>query len=201
MKLSIPCLAAITVVVVCGCSPDQPVENVSVAEVASSETPLRGDACRNEIDKADPNETPYLLCPGADGYTMIVRPVDTGRQSIEVVDAAKRTFPLDYQEYITRHMFELDDRAQWWLAARNGQQVPIALAVRVHAHEDPNSPEKVTQSYIAVAKITADQACVTERIADGPDAAARVRSAATSAPDQRCASPLPPMTVDGTIVR
>jgi hypothetical protein len=182
---------------VIACSGGQPTDAAPVA----SETPLRAESCREEVDATDPNATPYLLCPGVAGYSLIVRSVDSGRQSIEVVDPAKRTFPLDYHEFVTRNMADLGGQAQWWVQQRAGQSVPVALAVRVNAHEDDDDPAQVTSRYIAVAKILPEQACVIERIADGPDAQAAVRKAVQSAPEAACAPALPPMAVDGDVVR
>ena len=169
--------------------------------VESVYTSLTGDSCRTELDKSDPNETPYQVCPGVAGYSLIVRRVDSGRRSIDVVDPARRAHPLDYQRFVTRHMFSLGDKAEWRVAARNGQQVPIALIAHVRAREDNKSPEKVTQTYVAVAKIGPGEACVTDSVAEGSQSDAWVRGAADSAQEKKCAPPRPPLTVNGTVVR
>lgn len=173
----------------------------SKAAIESIHTDLGGGSCRKEIDKNDPNETPYLACPGVGGYALIVRRVDSGRQSIDVVDSAQRVLPLNYHEFVTRHMATLDESAEWRVATKDGQQVPIALIVRVQAHEDNDTPEKVTHSYLAVAKITPNEVCVTDRIPEGAQSEPEVRSAADSAQARQCAPPQPPMTVDGAVVR
>jgi hypothetical protein len=61
---------------------------------------------------------------------------------------------------------------------------PIALIVRVNASEDPVDSSRIT-SYLAVAKITPTEICVTDRIdpaADGNEAARRAADAAASRP-------------------
>ena len=202
VRLSIVGLLALSPLVLSGCSAtiDDPAVR-SKAAIESIHTDLGAGSCRKEIDKNDPNETPYLVCPGVAGYALIVRRVDAGRQSIDVVDSAQRVLPLNYHEFVTRHMSTLDGKAEWRVATRDGKQVPIALIVRVQAREDNDNPEKVTRSYLAVAKITPNDACVTDRIPEGAKAEADVRSAADSAQDRPCAPPQPRMTVDGTVVR
>jgi len=171
------------------------------AAVESIHTDLSAGSCAKEIDKNDPNETPYLSCPGVAGYTLILRRVDAGRQSIDVVDTAKRVLPLNYQDFITRHMSTLDGRVEWRVATKDGKPVPIALIVRVQAREDNDQPEKVTDAYIAVAKITPNETCVTDRIVAGTQSEADVRSRADSAQERLCAPPQPPMTRDGNVIR
>jgi len=168
--------------------------------IASVETPLSADSCRREPDKNDPNETPYLVCPGVAGYTLIVRRVDAGRESIDVVDSAQRAQPLSYQEVVTRHMFTLGRTAEWRVATQDGKQTPIALIVRVQAREANDDPEKVTATYLAVAKITPQETCVTDRLREDTPPA-DVHRAADAARDRPCAPLQPPMTEGGAIVR
>jgi hypothetical protein len=75
------------------------------------------------------------------------------------------------------------------------------LIVRVQAREDNDNPEKVTRSYLAVAKITPNETCVTDRIPEGAQSEADARRAADSAQARTCAPPQPPMTADGAVVR
>lgn len=171
------------------------------AGVTSVHTRLDAAACREEPDPHDPNETPYLLCPGVGGYALIVRRVDAGRRSIDLVDATRRAFPLDYHVFVTRHMATLSDSAEWRVATRDGRQVPIALIVRVRAREDAAEPERVTRTYVAVAKVTPTEVCVTDRIPDDARSAAEVRGLADAAPARPCAPAQPPMTAGGAVVR
>jgi hypothetical protein len=195
-------VVALPLLLLCGCSgPSHDPAARPQAAIESIATDLSAAACRVEIDKNDPNDTPYLLCHGVAGYALIVRSVDAGRQSIDVVDSAQRVLPLNYQEFITRHMSNLDGKAEWRVATKDGKQIPIALIVRVHAREDNDNPEKVTRSYLAVAKITPNETCVTDRIPEGAQSEADARRAADSAQARTCAPPQPPMTADGAVVR
>ena len=202
VRLSILGMVALSLLFLSGCSAtDGDLAVRSKAAIESIHTDLGGGSCRKEIDKNDPNETPYLVCPGVAGYTLIVRRVDAGRQSIDVVDLAQRVFPLDYHEFVTRHMSTLDGKAEWRVATKDGKRVPIALIVRVQAREDNDNPEKVTRSYFAVAKVTPNEVCVTDRIPEGVQSEAEVHRAADSAQERQCAPAQPRITVAGAVVR
>lgn len=155
-------------------------------------TDLHGGSCVKETDKTDPNETPYLRCPGAAGYSLLVRQVESGRESVEVVDAANRVHALNYQEFITRSMSNLEGKAEWRVETKDQKQSPAALIVRVQAREDIDNPEKVTHTYLAVAKITANEICVTDRIDEAGRQQNEIRRVADSAQARPCATPQPP---------
>lgn len=171
------------------------------AKIESVYTSLDAGSCKQEVAQNDPDGTPYLVCPGVAGYELIVRQVDSGRTSIDIMDASRRVFPLNYQEFITRHMFSLGRNAEWRVASSDGKRVPIALIVPVLAHESNNEPEKVTQTYFAVAKITSEQICVAAKISEGSEPATEVRRAADSAAGTNCLPPQPPMTAGGVLIR
>jgi hypothetical protein len=173
----------------------------SQADIQSVYTSLEAGSCKQETDQNDPNAASYQSCPGVAGYELIVRQVDSGRTSIDVVNVSRRVFPLNYQEFITRRMFSLGSNAEWRVATRGGKPVPIALIVRVRAHESNAEPEEVTNTYFAVAKIEPDRACVTARIPEGSQSDAEVRSAADSAAGNPCSPPQPPLTADGVVIR
>jgi hypothetical protein len=159
------------------------------AAIHSARTGLSAEACTSEIDVTDPNETPFLLCPGVGDYALIVRRVEAGRRSIDVVDPTKQVLPLRYEEFVTRQMSTLGGEAEWRVLTTDGKPVPLALIVRVEAREDIDDPEKVTGSYLAVAKITPAETCVTDAIPDGTMSRDEVLRAADSAPQRPCAPP------------
>ena len=178
---------------------DKPVDAPSAAQTV--QTSLEADACRTEIDRSDPNETPLRVCPGAAGYTLVLRRVDAGRQSVEVVDPEQRRFALDLHEFVTRHMASIEGPAQWRLALREGTLAPTALVLRVRAHEDNADPARVTRTLLWQARIDASSVCVTDvRPADGL-AQADWNAWVDSAPKRACAKPLPALIIDGQRVR
>ncbi len=151
--------------------------------ITSQQTSLTEPNCRRATDPADPNDTPYLVCPGPAGYTLSVRQVESGRTSIDIVDPAGKATPLNYHQVITPSMFALSNEAEWRIEAGT----PIALITTIRAHEDPADPAKTTNSYVAVARITPGQVCVTDKLS-GQDAQGHgaVQRAADSARTRPC---------------
>jgi hypothetical protein len=201
MRLSFAGIA-VGLLLLFGCSSaNEDSAGTSSVAIESIHTDLDGGSCRREIDKEDPNDTPYLVCPGVEDYALIVRDVDSGRKSIDIIDPSGQVLPLAFDEVVTRHMSNLDGKAEWRVVTRDGKPVPIALIVRVQAREDDDNPEKITQSYRAVAKLSASQTCVTDRIPEGGQSETEARRAADSAQARPCAPPQPHIIIDGVVIR
>lgn len=136
----------------------------SVAVNESLYSNLNGPTCIKTPDVTDPNETPYWVCPGVGGYNLVVRRVDAGKRSVDVVDAVGRSFPLDIPKFVTPNMYLLGDKAAWRVKSVNGRAVPVALIIRVGVFE--KTPGKVSRTLVAIAKISSDMACLTEVISE-----------------------------------
>jgi hypothetical protein len=120
-------------------------------------------------------------CPGTAGYALMVHDFDA-RMTADVVAPGGRTHRLRYSGVITSAFSSLGPRAEW--RVRNG--APIALIIRVNAFEDPETPDKAT-SYLAVAKLTAGETCVTDRIPPTtPNANAAAQQAADRSASRTC---------------
>lgn len=119
-------------------------------------------------------------CPGTAGYALLVHDWDA-RMTVDVVAPGGRTHPLRYSGVITSSFSSLGPRAEWRM--RSG--MPIALIVRVNAFENPETPDRAT-SYLAVARITPRQTCVTDRI---PPTEPNANEAARQAADQSASRP------------
>lgn len=198
MRACVVFLAGLSIILLVACSaPNSASTGRPDAAIQSLSTPLDASSCEQKTDKSDPDEIPYLLCPGVGGYSLIVRKVESGRKSVDVVDPAEQVHPLDFQEIITRAMSNLDGKAEWRVASRDGKQVPIALIVHVQARERLDDPETVTTTYLAVAKLSPNAVCVTDRIPEGTKTPEQILNIADSAPDRACAPPQPPLTENG----
>lgn len=188
-------LVALCVFLLAGCSPQTAkVPEAPPPAITSILTALDAESCETRIDPEDPNQTKFRLCPGPAGYSLIVRRVGSGRHSIEIVDPAKRTLPLDFQEFVTRAMSNVTGKAEWRVLTRNGVETPVALIVRLQAREDIDEPEMVTNTYVAIAKITASASCVTDVFPEGSKPQADWQSLADTASERPCAPPQPPLT-------
>ena len=119
-------------------------------------------------------------CPGVAGHALKVMEGDL-RMSINVITPDRKEHELSYWSVITGAFSTLGPRAEWRMRGER----PIALIVRVNASENPEYPERTT-SYLAVAKITPAETCVTDRIGPVPDANTVARAAADRSAARAC---------------
>lgn len=124
-------------------------------------------------------------CPGVAGYALLVSDGDA-RMSVGVVTPDGKTHELHYWTVITHAFSSLGPRAEWRMRGER----PIALIVRVKAFEDPDNPDRTTD-YLAVAKITPAETCVTDRIGPVPDANTAARAAADRSAGRTCVKEAP----------
>jgi hypothetical protein len=120
-------------------------------------------------------------CRGVAGYNLIVEEGDL-RTNIKVVAPGGNSTSLDLWTVVSSAFSSLGPRVEWRVAKRG---IPVALIIRYIASENVDNPNKTT-SYLAVAKITATETCVTDKILPGPNANADARRAADSAASKSC---------------
>lgn len=109
-------------------------------------------------------------CPGVAGYTVLVLSSDD-RASISVIAPNKHVFPLNFWDVVAPSFSTLGKKAEWRLVERHGRKVPIALVVRVYTVDQADLDHPKPLSYLVVARIGDNEACVTHRI-DGALASA-----------------------------
>jgi hypothetical protein len=151
----------------------------SAATISSVYTSLEESACR-VVERDEETGDTSSRCPGAAGHALLVHDGDA-RMSVDVVAPGGRAHPLRYWGVITSAFSSLGPRAEWRM--RNG--APIALIVRVNAFENPEVPDQAT-SYLAVAKLTARETCVTDRIPPSATANEAARQAADRSASKPC---------------
>jgi|SRR5215813_8665722 len=122
-------------------------------------------------------------CPGPAGYRLIVED-DDSRMSATVVAPNGEKHPLDYPRTVTPHFSNLGGKIEWRVMRREGKVLPAGVIIRVNANENPET-SKVT-SYLAVAKITSREICVTDKIKPGPAANVEARHAADISASKPC---------------
>jgi hypothetical protein len=101
--------------------------------------------------------------------------------SITVVAPDGKESPLAYWDTISRGFTSLGPKAEWRVRRSGNHDIPVALIVRVNASEGQPGGSPARTSYLAVTKISASGACVTQRIGPGADANERARQAADEA--------------------
>jgi hypothetical protein len=150
------------------------------AALKSVLTPLSGKLCA-AIGKAD-KETGASVekCPGVGGVELRVA-YDDQRMSISLVLEGGNEQPLDLWSVVTRAFSSLGRQAEWRVRrGTTGKLEPFALIVRVN----DNGAKK---TYLAVAKIEAQRACVVDVIAGASgDANRRARESADRAASKPC---------------
>ena len=161
---------------------------LGASEPRSSYTEISATDCKLIPATDEPGDEDGLRCPGPAGYELLALSGDL-RATVTIVSPDGSEHPLEFWQTISGHFSTLGPRAEWRLREVDG--VPRALIVRVFANEDPEDPDKKT-SYLAVAKITEKETCVTDRITAGADDNARARAAADTADARPCAEALEP---------
>ena len=147
-------------------------------------TPLGEKQCRTLKTHEAGDEGYEARCPGTAGYSLLLSEGDL-RQNITVITPKGAKHSLELWDVVSGGFSSLGAKAEWRLATQNKTRAPVALILRYNASEDPEKPDKLT-SYLAVAKITATEICVTDKISPGPTANEDARRAADASSTKPC---------------
>ena len=123
-------------------------------------------------------------CRGTAGYTLLLSEGDL-RQNITVITPQRKEHSLDLWSVVSSGFSSVGPKVEWRITTQNKKLVPVALILRYNASDDAEKPDKLT-SYLAVAKITPTEVCVTEKILPGPTANEDARRAADAATTKPC---------------
>lgn len=118
------------------------------------------------------------------GYNLIVEEGDL-RTNIKVVAPGGPAHSLELWTVVSSAFSSLGPRVEWRMTKHGTKSSPVALIIRYNASENVDNPNK-TISYLAVAKITSSETCVTDKILPGPNANAEARRAADAAASKSC---------------
>lgn len=150
--------------------------------VTSVYTDISGRGCKPGKSNG-PEGWAVMKCPGVGGYKLLVEDADA-RMSITMVTPNNKEHELSYWRTITVRFSSLGDKAEWRVKKVGGKTIPIALIVRVNASaSDDGEPAK---SYLAVAKVTPQSICVTDRIEPGANQNEQARRAADDSATKPC---------------
>lgn len=155
----------------------------SATLIDSIYTNLSSDDCKT-IKVYEETGDSIRRCAGVVGYSLLVEDFDA-RQDVTILTPDGKQHPLRYVEVVTAAFSTVGEKAEWRVERKGGKVVPIALIVRVYANENPVSPNE-RASYLAVAKITPEKICVTQRIKGGVTANEEARQAADGSADKPC---------------
>ena len=158
--------------------------SISAAQNSSVYTALDNKHCRT-VKAPDADEDDLLgRCRGVAGYKLLLSEGDL-RQNLIVVTPQNKEYSLELWDVISGGFSTVGPRVEWRMARQNGKPSPVALIIRYNANEDAEHPNKL-MSYLAVAKITANEICVTDKILPGTRANDDARRAADSAASKPC---------------
>ena len=144
-----------------------------------------GDKQCRKIKSAEAGDDGYEgRCRGTAGYSLLLSEGDL-RQNITVITPKGAQHSLDLWNVVSGGFSSVGPKAEWRLASQKGKLIPVALIIRYNASEDPESSNKLT-SYLAVAKITPTEICVTDKISPGAKANEDARRAADAASTKPC---------------
>lgn len=150
-------------------------------------TDLSGTACSLLKEDQETGSSVHK-CPGVGGYELLVAD-DDARMSVTVVTPESQEYPLNYWDVITHSFSSLGKKAEWRVISESGTIQPIALIVRVVASDQSDLLAPKQKPYLAVAKITPKQICVTAKIDPVKHANEQARRVADQALNQACLMP------------
>lgn len=156
-------------------------------QITSIYTDLAGNQCKT-IKEDEETGSSVQECPGVGGFHLLVAD-DDARMSVSVVTPDNREHSLDYWNIITRSFSSLGTKAEWRVVKLKGKITPMALIVRVDSFGLENRDSSKQKSYLAVAKITPEEICVTDKISATLNANEEARQAADDSANKVCLKP------------
>ena len=161
---------------------------LTVSSAEAQTRPVYTTLAEKQCRKLKSTGDDYLgRCPGVGGYSLLVAEGDL-RQNILVVTPKGERHSLELWSVVSPAFSSLGPKAEWRVVTQSRKTIPAALIVRYNASEDPEKPDKQT-SYLVVAKITATEVCVTDKIGPGPKANEEARRLADEAANKPCLKP------------
>lgn len=158
--------------------------SVSLAQNRSVYTSLEAKHCRTIKTETTGAGDYEGRCRGVAGYSLTLLEGDL-RQNIIVTTPKGAKHSLELWDVISGGFSSVGPKAEWRMTSKRGKLLPVALIIRYNASENPDNPNKRT-SYLAVAKITPAEICITDKIAPNADANIEARLAADSAASKPC---------------
>ena len=155
-----------------------------MAQTRSVYTSLTVNSCRTIKTETTGAGDYEGLCRGVSGYSLTLLEGDL-RQNIIVNTPKGAKHSLELWDVISGGFSHVGPKAEWRISRQNGRLSPNALIIRYNAIENPDNPNKYT-SYLAVAKITSTEICVTDKISPGANANIDARRAADNAATKPC---------------
>jgi hypothetical protein len=156
--------------------------SISHAQNRSVYTSLQEKQCRTIKTETTGAGDYEGRCRGVGGYSLTLLEGDL-RQNIIVNTPKGARHSLELWDVISGGFSSVGPKAEWRVTNKNRQ--PVALIIRYNASENSDNPNKRT-SYLAIAKITPTEICITDKISPSANANTDARRAADNAANKAC---------------
>ncbi|MDQ2822627.1 MAG: hypothetical protein M3Y65_19995 [Pseudomonadota bacterium] len=124
-------------------------------------------------------------CPGVIGFSLLVQHSDD-RASLSILTKEKATLPLNFWDTVTPTFSTLGPKVEWQLETVQGKNRPVAIVVRVDTVDQTDVAAPQPISFIVVARIREDEACVIGKIPMKQANAAHAARVLMNARDSKC---------------
>lgn len=168
-----------------GAAYDSPNSNSEqTAQISSVYTDITEKNCKTIEAFSDEGGGYIGECPGVGGYKLEILEGDL-RQSINVIAPSGKKSELNLWSNVSTAFSTLGEKAEWRVTGKGKTARPLALIVRFNAAQNPEKPEKKT-SYLVVAKITGETACLTDIVDPSKNANVEARRLADASAVKPC---------------
>lgn len=158
--------------------------STAISAQTSVYTDLDDKKCKTLESNPDEGGSYRGECRGVGGFKLEVLEGDL-RQSINVIFPNKKKSELDFWSKVSSAFSAVGPKAEWRVKGKGKSAKPYALIVRYNANENPEKSEERT-SYLVVAKITKDSACITDVIKPSSDQNKLAQKAADASANKPC---------------
>ncbi len=153
------------------------------AQISSVYTNLTQNSCKTiATNEETGGET--QKCRGIGKWSLLTL-YDDQRMSVNVVAPDQAVAELNFWSVVSSGFSSLGTKAEWRVRKEKNGLVPTALIIRVNTSEG-EGVKKSGKSYLAVAKITGTETCVTDKIELQRNANLLARKAADSSAEKPC---------------
>jgi hypothetical protein len=154
------------------------------ATLTTEYTPTTGRACVTISSNHEIGDT-VTRCPGVAGFSLLVLNSDD-RASISIVTDDKTTLPLDFWDVVTPTFSTLGPKVEWQMESMKGKKRPVAIIVRVHTVDQTDVEAPRPLSFLVVAAVRNDTACLIGKIPAAQAAANESARALAKARSGKC---------------
>lgn len=158
------------------------------ASITTQSTPISGARCIHVSDNRETGDS-VKRCPGVSGLALLIHHSDD-RASLSILTREKATLPLNFWDTVTPTFSTLGPKVEWQLETVHGKHTPVAIVVRVDTVDQTDVAAPQPISFVVVARIRDDEACVIGKIPAKQANATQAARALVNAHESKCLPPI-----------